>query len=340
MNPYVFSVLPAGTVPVSAEPSGSASNASVPASSSSLPQATTQSQTQLFVQAPVIQIISSINMLPVQTIPFPFPQASPSPNSSNVSVASVPNSSLRLLTVDVSSTHPSATLAIASKIPSHLFLISTPLDRTVATSEGTAIWRFTMHDWDAQIEELVSRASYTEALALLDHVYGTSPSPKRTLTLALNAVSQFRSGKYDDAINTFLDLDINPAKVIALYPEKVAGRLAVKQIDWVALFGGPVAQSKEQSDGDIVAGGDAISVKPNDGGIKDSAVSSKDKRSVPISRSPSPAGSVRARTKTSFGALLPAAAASKDDDAASINGKKKGKVVGTCCIAVVMGASG
>ena len=79
-----------------------------------------------------------------------------------------------------------------------------------------------MHDRDAQIEELISKASYTDALALLDRVYRSSPSPKQTLILALNPVSQFRSGEYDDAINTFLDLDVNPAKVVALYLDKVA----------------------------------------------------------------------------------------------------------------------
>lgn len=181
-----------------------------------------------------------------------------------------------------------------------------------------------MRDWDTQIEELVSRASYTEALALQERVYGLGPSPKRTLILALSAVSQFRSGRYDDAINTFLDLDVNPAKVVALYPDKVAGRLAVKQDEWTALFGGPVSQAKGDGQAE-----DAVSTKSSEGGNKDSATGSKDKLPLAISRSPSPAGSLRARTKTAFGALLPAAV-SKEDDVASLSGKKKGKVVGAC----------
>ncbi|KAH0832903.1 hypothetical protein J3R83DRAFT_11855 [Lanmaoa asiatica] len=134
VNPYIFSILPAGTVPVTAEPSDGLSNTSLPTSSSSLSQATAQSQTQpSFIHAPVIQIISSINMLPVQTIAFPFLEHPLLGIGTNGSVA---NSSLRLLTTNVPSTHPSTILATASKIPSHLFLISTPLDRTVATSEG------------------------------------------------------------------------------------------------------------------------------------------------------------------------------------------------------------
>ena len=50
---------------------------------------------------------------------------------------------------------------------------------------------------------------------------------------------QFRAGKPDDAINEFIDLEVNPAKVVALYPEHVAGRLSVPQKEWLPLFGGP-----------------------------------------------------------------------------------------------------
>lgn len=278
-------------------------------------------------------------MLPVQTVLFPFPQAFTSPNSLNASVTNVVNSSLRLLTVNIAPAHSSTTLLTASKIPSYLFLISTPLDRTLAASEGTSIWKFAMRDWDAQIEELVSSASYTEALALLEHIYGSGPSPKRTLILALNAVSQFRSGKYDDAINTFLNLDINPAKVVALYPDKVAGRLAVKQEEWVPLFGGPVAQSKEQSSGGRAGAEDAMSTMSSEGAIKEGAVGVRDRLALTISRSPSPAGSLRARTKTALGSLLPSATVPKDDDVASLNGKKR-KVIGMCCFTVSRGASG
>lgn len=41
-----------------------------------------------------------------------------------------------------------------------------------------------------------------------------------------------------ESIKTFIDLDINPAKVVALYPESIAGRLAVPRTKWIELFGG------------------------------------------------------------------------------------------------------
>ena len=40
-------------------------------------------------------------------------------------------------------------------------------------------------------------------------------------------------------MDTFIELDLNPAKVVALYPEIVAGRLAVPSERWIPLFGGP-----------------------------------------------------------------------------------------------------
>jgi len=55
---------------------------------------------------------------------------------------------------------------------------------------------------------------------------------------ALHAVALFAQGEYDAAINIFINLDINPAKVVALYPEEIAGRLAVPESGWIELHGG------------------------------------------------------------------------------------------------------
>ena len=51
---------------------------------------------------------------------------------------------------------------------------------------------------------------------------------QRTRIRALDA-AQFRAAKFDAALDTFIELDFNPAKVVALYPESVAGRLSVPQ---------------------------------------------------------------------------------------------------------------
>jgi hypothetical protein len=63
---------------------------------------------------------------------------------------------------------------------------------------------------------------------------------KRTsLAKALDAVSQFRSGEFDRALESFVNLNINPAKVISLYPESISGRLSVPRDQWIPMFGGP-----------------------------------------------------------------------------------------------------
>lgn len=52
-----------------------------------------------------------------------------------------------------------------------------------------------------------------------------------------------RSNRYDDAIDRFISLDINPAKVVALYPSRISGKLARPSEAWEELFGGRSAES-------------------------------------------------------------------------------------------------
>lgn len=277
VSPYVLSLLPPGTVPVPEDGNSSSS--------------TLQTSQQSMIPAPVVQIVSSITKLPVQTLPYPFPQ----PNSNLSGNASC---TLRLLSASPSARAP-------------LFLVSTPLDRTHANAEGSCIWRFQMKSWGEQIDELAQKGSYSDALALLDVLDSTllpDKDERRTRIRALNAVAQFREGKYDDAINTFLELDLNPAKVVALYPKRVAGRLSVPQSEWIPLFGGPATPTAKTEDRTSTSSSD---------------VSKEGSKEKLIERSPSPTGSLRLRSKTAFGSLLPSAP--KDDDVASLSGRKRPK---------------
>jgi hypothetical protein len=56
----------------------------------------------------------------------------------------------------------------SSKAP--LFVLTTPIDKVAAASEGSSIWQFTMNPWSEQIDELVFAGKYSDALALLDSV--------------------------------------------------------------------------------------------------------------------------------------------------------------------------
>ncbi|KAG2348015.1 hypothetical protein BDR05DRAFT_980946 [Suillus weaverae] len=247
------------------------------------------------IPSPVVQVISSLTAQPVQTLPFPLTS---------------PASSAATCTIRLLTSSPVA------KAP--LFLVATPGDRTVATSEGSSIWQIRMKSWGDQIDELVQRCLYSDALSLLDTLDKAllpDKDQRRTYIRALHAVSQFRLGKFDDAINSFIELDLNPAKVVALYPERIAGRLSVPPDDWIPLFGGPANQQSLTPKND-----DAMSTKSQNDGNE-----SKEKL---LEQSPSLAMLVRtaARRGTAFVALL-SSSKDKDDDAVSISGRKKVKQV-------------
>lgn len=123
---------------------------------------------------------------------------------------------------------------------------------------------------------------------------------------ALHAVALFRNGDYDYAINTFIELDINPAKIIALFPRDISGRLFVESNRWIQLFGGPEKSNETQTK----------SAK------SDSEVGTRS-RSGSL-RPASPAGSVRVKRKSTVEGLIQSSAV-KDDDAVSISGRMKEK---------------
>jgi len=155
-------------------------------------------------------------------------------------------------------------------------------------------------------------------------------------------VSQFHAAKFDEAINTFIDLDFNPAKVVALYPESVAGRISVPQDRWISLYGG----SASMDDGsDTPAKTDSDHGHDQESGEKDRSTVQDDEPGKDKIDSKQPGstaaildaiasgtGSMSRRLgKTGLAglqALLPTGSA-KDDDASSIAPKKKVVLHGT-----------
>jgi hypothetical protein len=59
----------------------------------------------------------------------------------------------------------------------------------------------------------------------------------------LLAVQQFKDGEYLTALRALAELDINPARVLGLFPELVSGRLSTPRDKWVDLFGGKLANA-------------------------------------------------------------------------------------------------
>ncbi|KAI0035408.1 hypothetical protein K488DRAFT_43415 [Vararia minispora EC-137] len=267
VKPYIFSLLPSGTVP-------SKSPDVAPA----------------FISSPVVQIHSSISISAYQTISFPF-DAEPSGQYS-----------IRLLTPSTNAGSP-------------LFVTSTPTDRTQAVNDGSTIWMFAMKPWTQQLDELVNDGKYGEALALLETldtaVLPDKASPdgcddrRKDLIQGLDAVARFRAGNHNSALDTFIALNINPAKVVALYPESVAGRLSTPQDRWFALFGGPSRHIEKESQPNTTAA-DELKL----GNEMETSSSGLSKTTFPSS------GSIMSKFISPLDAIRPSSA--KDSETASI----------------------
>ncbi|KAJ7123344.1 vacuolar sorting protein 39 domain 2-domain-containing protein [Mycena filopes] len=288
VKPYIFSVLPPGSIspPFSkpgVEPSGTAPQSAI-------------------TPTTVVQIRSSISLLPTQTLSFPF--------THSVSASSTMNAIVRLMTA-----------SSAGKSP--LFLVTTPTDRAAATTEGSTIWQFKMKSWDTQIDELVAAGQYADALTLLDTIDLIALADKEqraTQIRGLNAVSQFRASQFDTAIDTLIALDVNPAKVVALYPEAVAGRLSVPQDAWIPLFGGPAQPGLDE---DSTSSTPSPTDSPKDG--EDAAHHERISAEALETLITSASGTIRGRFKTGLGAFLPASL--KEDDRASTRPPKPKQTV-------------
>ncbi|KAG9091285.1 Vacuolar morphogenesis protein 6 [Ceratobasidium sp. UAMH 11750] len=241
-KPYIISSFPPNSLPASSGTDHSASSTSIAA----ITQPTST------IPNSALQIRSSLSLQPVQTLRFPFvedPAKAVAPSAATAKsgaaskpLAPSPPHTLRLLTATPGS-GPSAPI----------YVLSTPTDRTVLASEGSTLWALVLRPWAAQVDELVHEGKYADALALLG-VVPVQPDPTRRVQ-GLRAVQLFKEGAFEKAVEMFLELDMNPAKVIALYPETISGRLATPRENWIKLFGGdtppkveePIAEVDEKS---------------------------------------------------------------------------------------------
>lgn len=126
-------------------------------------------------------------------------------------------------------------------------------------------------------------------------------------------MSQFRDSKFDEAIDEFIELDLNPAKVVALYPEPIAGPLSVPREGWIPLYGGPENTTNDASS--TASSGDQTQTR--EGGT------AVDRSAADLLENLAPAGySIRGKFKTGLGAFMPSSTP-KEDDTASISSKRK-----------------
>ncbi|KAG7089926.1 hypothetical protein E1B28_011558 [Marasmius oreades] len=316
LKPYLFSVLPAGSLPIS-EMKASAEI----------------SQATQMISTTAVQIRSSISFLPTQTYIYPFTQDKPSTPPSIT--PAVGNATIRLLTP---STAPK----------SHIYLITTPTDRTAAANDGSTIWQIWMKPWAEQIDELVQSSQYADALKLLDTIEEAvlpDKDKRHTLIRMLNAVTLFRDRQFDQAIDEFIELNVNPAKVLALYPESISGRLSVPPENWITLYGGPASpapvddtQSTKSSNPDnndkeqnIEQGINVSQDWSTSGPSYEKTVSTSISAASDLLENlnlglQTGTGTLRGRLKNQLGAFMGGAVATqKDDDTASIRSNQSNR---------------
>jgi Vam6/Vps39-like protein vacuolar protein sorting-associated protein 39 len=104
-------------------------------------------------------------------------------------------------------------------------------------------------------------------------------------------------------VDAFIKLEVNPAKVVALYPPSIGGRLSVPEEEWIPLFGGPTP---------IVPTPEA----PVPARVPETKEGGSPASGSVAERAASPGrGSIRGTLKSGLDAI---SAALKDDDSASV----------------------
>ncbi|CAO3593293.1 unnamed protein product [Absidia cylindrospora] len=102
----------------------------------------------------------------------------------------------------------------------------------VATS--SQIWRLTPFSFSSQIDQLVQKHAYEEAVSLLEQINAAlveNKEEKLRMIRTAYAHDLFLHGEYDTALGLFQELDTPAANVIELYPSMISGKLAKDEDD-------------------------------------------------------------------------------------------------------------
>lgn len=219
--PYILSLLPA------------------PAAVSSL---TRQQAQDPLTAVPTVHVHSIPKLTPVQAIRVP-PIDGGSSVARPVSIIDVPPAPIvqtaRLLTVGSSGKAP-------------LAVVTHALSDT-STASTSRIYLLLCNSWQKQLDDLINLGSYEDGLSLLnalEHPQRALPDfeerHKRLRVLA--GLSLFLdTGKYDQAIDIFIEENVNPAKVVSLFPKAISGKLFLDRGELEETWGGrTLAQALEQ----------------------------------------------------------------------------------------------
>ncbi|CAO3612687.1 unnamed protein product [Cunninghamella echinulata] len=119
--------------------------------------------------------------------------------------------------------------------------------KLVYVATGSQIWRLTPYSFSSQIDQLVEKHAYEEAVSLLeqiDAVLVENKEEKLQMIRTAYAHDLFLHGEYDTSLGLYQELNSPAATVIELYPSIISGKLARDQSD----------QEDEENDPDSLLG--------------------------------------------------------------------------------------
>ncbi|CEQ42822.1 SPOSA6832_04686 [Sporobolomyces salmonicolor] len=208
--------------------------------SSSDTSASTISSATFSLSINALESLSSVQNLPVP----PRSDSPPSSIAASTRTSTDPSSATpkppqhiaRLLTA--SSSSPS---------PPILVLTAAHADPTSAGAPGPlleqTLWIGTMKSWQSQIEELGQQGAWEEGIELLRRsgmLWGRDSLPRPMLRrlAIIHSLHLFKSCRYPLAIDAFISLNISPARVVALYPVPISGKLFLEPSAHEEIFDG------------------------------------------------------------------------------------------------------
>ncbi|GAA5915260.1 hypothetical protein JCM8208_004517 [Rhodotorula glutinis] len=192
--------------------------------------------------APTLAVHALDTLAHVQSLPVPPSSASPPVSLAASSLAALdksipakPPTVARLLTVSSSTPKPPLLVLTATATAA-----GAPMSSPGAIEQ--TLWVATMQPWQAQVEELGEQGRWEDGIRLLrasvDVLSDPLPPPLSRRLATLHSLHLFDTHRYSLAIDAFISLDLNPARVVALYPRAISGKLCVEPHAREEVFGG------------------------------------------------------------------------------------------------------
>ncbi|KAF8975925.1 Vam6/Vps39-like protein [Entomortierella lignicola] len=117
-------------------------------------------------------------------------------------------------------------------------------------ASSTEVWRLIPYSFPQQIDELVQKEEYQEAISLINQIDPVLLD-ENVDTLGrikkLYAHHLFKTHHYEEALSIFLELGVSAVDVIALYPPVISGHLQAKDSETISSSGSDDAEVTESA---------------------------------------------------------------------------------------------